>query len=200
MKAVFQFNVLTSDTLTFSDFSTESQSRVSELSDTLTFSDCSTEYQMWHTTLSMACALQFLINLPQSTSPLEMEGTRKDSPPSKRRQPNSQFLIFQGTVYFIFLTKTMRLPCSRKSAACHSRSLGTRPSGSRASGTPSWTSRTGRTRTTPGTATRTGTRWPPTPCGSPTGTGSRRTTPPTLPCEETEVAAVSYALVVPHDQ
>jgi hypothetical protein len=82
----------------------------------------------------------------------------------------------------------------KKNVACRSRSRATRPSGRRASGTPSWTSRTGHTRTTRGTATRTGARWPPTPCGLPIGTGNRRTIRPTISSEDESCSWVGYSL------
>ena len=183
-KSCFQFIVHGFSTL----LRAISKSRLSEFWHGIPFTDCSTGYQMWHTTLWMACALQFLINLLQSTSLLATEGTRRDSPPSKRHCPHFQLLSSEKTGLFVCIRS---LPeswpnnsCSKQFAACRSRSRGTRPSGRRASGTPSWTSRTGRTRTTRGTATRTAARWPPTPCGSPTATGSRRTTPLPPPSED----------------
>jgi len=149
----------------------------------------------------MACALQSLINRPQSTSPLVMEGTRKDWLPSKTLL-HFQILSFAKITcsYFPHVLTKQCVGSARKKkiTACRSRSRATRPSGRRASGTPSWTSRTGRTRTTRGTATRTGARWPPTPCGSPTGTGSRRTIRPTISSEDESCSWLFVA--VPHDQ
>jgi hypothetical protein len=104
----------------------------------------------------MACALQSLINRPQSTSPLVMEGTRKDWLPSKTLL-HFQILSFAKITCSYFphvLTKQCVGSARKKITACRGRSRATRPSGRRASGTPSWTSRTGRTRTTRGTATR----------------------------------------------
>ena len=112
---------------------------------------------------------------------------RRREPGGTRHQVREHWALRRRACLFTFShflnpDQTIRVP--KKFSACRSRSRGTRPSGRRASGTPSWTSRTGRTRITRGTATRTAARWPPTPCGSPTATGSRRTTPLPPPSED----------------